>query len=355
MSDAASTTEIAATAHPQAPGSAIALTDHAQIMAFGEKAQKDVANFADRILQQARGRELGDTGKLLTDLMARAKGLDIDELQGGNPIMRLVGGMRRRLMNFRARFRTVASQIDEISAQLQTRLDRMRADMTMMDGLYAQATQSIGVLDGFIAEGDAFLVHYRNDELPALKDAAGSDMMKAQAYQDALQSLDQLEKRIHTLRQARQIAIQQLPQIRVVQHGDATLMESLGASLTLTIPAWKQKMVLILGLERQREALAMQKAVTETTNDLIQRSAQMLKEQALEIETQSQRGIVDVAVLAKANQDLIDTINGVIELQSAGQTARLAATSEMERQTLELRAALAAPKIAAANSGSVAA
>src|SRR3569832_222635 len=100
------------------------------------------------------------------------------------------------------------------------------------------------------------------------------DVLNGQAYQDALMALDRLEKRVYTLQQTRQIALQQLPQIRIVQNGDATLIESLGASLTLTIPAWKQKMVMMLGLEHQREALAMQKAVTETTNDMIRRSAE---------------------------------------------------------------------------------
>jgi uncharacterized protein YaaN involved in tellurite resistance len=320
----------------------IVISDTAQILAFGEQAQRDVASFADKILQQTRGRALGDTAGLLSDLMSKAKGLDFNELQNANPIMRLVGGVRRRFIRFRSQFQTVASQIDAISDQLQIRLNRMRDDMKMMDGLHAQATASIGALDEFIAVGQNFVDDYRARELPKLASAAASsDMMKAQEFQDATQSLDRLEKRIHTLRQARQIAIQQLPQIRVVQHGDATLIESLGASITLTIPAWKQKMVLILGLERQREALAMQKAVTDTTNELIRRSAEMLKIQALEIERESQRGVVDVAVLAKANQDLIDTISGVLRLQSEGHDARIAAAAEMDRQTHELRATLA--------------
>lgn len=153
-------------------------------------------------------------------------------------------------------------------------------------------------------------------------------------------ALDRLEKRIYTLQQTRQIAIQQMPQIRIVQNGDATLIESLSASLTLTIPAWKQKMVMMLGLERQREALAMQKAVTETTNDMIRRSAEMLKVQAVDIEQESQRGIVDLSVLAKSNQDLLDTISGVMRLQSEGHSARTQAATEMERQTAELHAIL---------------
>jgi uncharacterized protein YaaN involved in tellurite resistance len=164
--------------------------------------------------------------------------------------------------------------------------------------------------------------------------------MAAQAYQDAVQSLDRLEKRVLYLQQARQIAIQQLPQIRIVQNGDATLIESLAASINLTVPAWKQKMVLLLGLTRQREALALQKTVTDTTNEMLRQASDMMKTQAIEIETQSQRGIVDIETLQKTNQDLIDTISGVLQVQAEGRKKRELVEIEMDRQTDALKKAL---------------
>ena len=119
-------------------------------------------------------------------------------------------------------------------------------------------------------------------------------MLAAQTYQDAAQALDRLEKRIFYLQQARQIGIQQLPQIRIVQSGDETLIENLQATTELTIPVWKQKMILLLGLSRQKSALDLQKTVTDATNEMMHQASEMMKTQAIEIEKQSQRGIVDI-------------------------------------------------------------
>jgi uncharacterized protein YaaN involved in tellurite resistance len=171
-------------------------------------------------------------------------------------------------------------------------------------------------------------------------DATG-DVMAAQHYQDSVQALDRLEKRIFYLQQARQIAIQQMPQIGIVQNGDTTLIESLQASVTLTVPAWKQKMVLLLGLTRQQEALALQKTVTDATNQMLRQASEMMKTQAVEIEQQSQRGIIDIDTLRKTNQDLIDTIQGVLQVQAQGRRDRTLAEQEMDRQTAALKTALA--------------
>jgi uncharacterized protein YaaN involved in tellurite resistance len=165
--------------------------------------------------------------------------------------------------------------------------------------------------------------------------------MAAQDYQDAVQALDRLEKRVLYLQQARQIAIQSLPQIRIVQNGDSTLIESLQASINLTIPVWKQKMVLLLGLTRQQEALAMQKTVTDTTNQMLKQASEMMKTQAIDIEQQSQKGIVDVETLQQTNQDLIDTIGGVLAAQAEGRRKRAEVELAMQRQTDDLKRALA--------------
>lgn len=326
--------------------SGIDIADTAQISAFGERAQQEVAGFADKILSQTKNRELGDTGDLLSDIISKAKGLDPAQLQKSNFLTRLFGGLRRQLSRFQSRFETVSAQIDRITVELEKRIDILRRDVTMLDGLHDQTRDSIGNLDAYIAAGKAFAQDYRRGPLVGLESAANAggdgskDVMAAQQYQDAVQSLDRLEKRILYLQQARQIAIQQMPQIRIVQSGDTTLIESLQASVTLTVPAWKQKMALLLGLTRQQEALEMQKTVTETTNTMLRQASEMMKTQAIDIETQSQRGIVDIETLQKTNQDLIDTIQGVLKIQSEGRQKRAQVEQEMNRQTAALKAAL---------------
>ena len=284
--------------------SQINIADSAQITAFGEGAQREVAGFADRILQQTKNRELGDTGELLSDVIAKAKGLDPAQLQKAGFLTQLFGGLRRRLFRFQSKFQTVAAQIDQVLVELEKRVDLMRRDLAMLDGLHDETRASIGKLDAFIAAGKAFADDYRKGELVRLQSAAGAksatgddssqDLMSAQTYQDAVQALDRLEKRVLYLQQARQIAIQQLPQIRIVQNGDSTLIESLQASINLTIPTWKQKMVLLLGLTRQANALDLQKTVTDATNDMMRQASAMMKEQAIEIEQLMERQTDDL-------------------------------------------------------------
>ena len=326
----------------------IQIGDTAQVTAFGERAQRDVAGFADRILSQTKNREMGDTGNLLTDIITKAKGLDPADLQKAGFFSRLFGGLRAQFERFRAKFETVAAQIDAITVELEKRVDLMRRDVTMLDGLHDQTRGSISELDAFIAAGKSFAAEFKAGKLVELQAAAAKpggdgsqDVMAAQTYQDAVQAVDRLEKRLLYLQQARQIAIQQLPQIRIVQSGDTTLIESLQASINLTIPAWKQKMVLLLGLTRQREALEMQKTVTDATNQMMRQASEMMKTQAIDIEEQSQRGIVDIETLRITNQDLIDTIGGVLKAQAEGRGKRAAIEAEMEKQTQDLRAALA--------------
>lgn len=285
-------------------------------------------------------------------MIAKAKGLDPAALTKQDFFTRLFGGVRRAIFRFQSRFETVAAQIDRITVELEKRIDIMRRDVTMLDGLHDQTKDSIGQLDAYIAAGKQYAEEFQKGPLADLeakaKAATGDgsqDMMAAQAYQDAVQALDRLQKRILYLQQARQIAIQQLPQIRIVQSGDTTLVESLQASINLTIPAWKQKMVLLLGLTRQQEALGLQKTVTDTTNQMLKQASEMMKTQAIDIERQSQKGIVDIETLAKTNQDLIDTISGVLQVQAEGRKNRAAIEQEMDRQTAALKAALAqAPK-----------
>ncbi len=325
----------------------IQLDDRAKIATFGDRAQRNVTGFSDRILAQTRNKELGDTGKLLTDIIMRAKKLDPAALEKEGFFGKLFGGAKAQIEKFKARFDDVASQIDAIGIELDKRREGLRRDIAMLDDLHDETKVSIGELDAYIAAGKAFAESYRVNELAALKaraeaaaTAPGQGLMEAQEYQDANQALDRLEKRVFYLQQAKQIGIQQLPQIRIIQASDETLMEQLQASTRLTIPLWKQKMVLLLGLNRQKEALDLQKNVTDATNAMLKQTSEMMKGQALEIEEASQRGIVDLETLEKANADLIETIQGVIQLQEQGRDQRSQVEARLQGLTDELRQAL---------------
>jgi uncharacterized protein YaaN involved in tellurite resistance len=153
-------------------------------------------------------------------------------------------------------------------------------------------------------------------------------------------ALSRLEKRLLQLEQARQVGLQQLPQIRVVQASDETLVDNLQSAVTLTIPVWKQKMLLLLGLANQESALKLHESVTNATNKMIEQASAMTRDQAIRIEQSSQAGILDVAVLERTNRELIETISKVISIQSEGAAARAALEGRLESMNRELRSSL---------------
>jgi uncharacterized protein YaaN involved in tellurite resistance len=326
--------------------SMIDISDRSRIVTFGDRAQHAVVEFADRILAQTQNREMGGTGKLLSDILGKARGLDPATLKNSGMLARLFSSIEARVRRFAEQFDDVASQIDRICLELDRNKETLRRDIALLDELHEQTKGAIGDLDGYIAAGKEFVASYRRGELAELERSAktpaeGSDSLLAtQSYQDAVQALDRLEKRVFYLQQARQIGIQQLPQIRIVQSGDETLIENLQATTELTIPVWKQKMILLLGLHRQQSALALQKTVTDATNQMMRQASEMMKTQAIQIEQQSQRGIVDIETLEKTNRDLIDTIAGVLSVQEQGRKKRGEIEQRMSQLTTDLRTAL---------------
>jgi len=326
--------------------SEIDISDRARIVTFGDRAQRAVVDFADRILSQTQNRELGTTGKLLSDILAKARRLDPAALKEGNFLTRMFSSMEARVRRFSEQFGTVASQIDRIAIDLDRNKEGLRRDIALLDELHEQTKTSIAGLDAHIAAGKAFADEFRAGKLTELEADAkapspgGDALIAAQTYQDAVQALDRLEKRLFYLQQARQIGIQQLPQIRIVQSGDETLIENLQATTELTIPVWKQKMILLLGLNRQQSALELQKIVTDATNEMMRQASEMMKAQSIDIEKQSQRGIVDIETLEKTNRDLLDTISGVLDVQARGRQKRAEVEQRMAQLTEELKVAL---------------
>jgi len=327
--------------------SEIDLGDRANITRFGEPAQRAVTEFADRILAQTRNKEMGKTGELLTDVLGKAKGLDPARLKNVGFFERMFSSMENRLFKFRERFEDVASQIERLAIEIDRHKETLRRDVAVMDQLHDQTKMSIEQLDAHIEAGKAFAEEYKKTVLPELKakaDAAvgaGQAPMEAQEYNDAVQAVDRFEKRVFYLQQARMIGIQQLPQIRTIQSADETLVENLQATTSLTLPAWKQKMIVLLGLHNQAAALDLQRTVTDATSKMIRETSEMMKGQSIEIEKQSQRGIVDMQALEDANKNLISTISSVVQIQQEGRQKRADAEKRMEQMTEDLRKVLA--------------
>jgi uncharacterized protein YaaN involved in tellurite resistance len=331
----------------------INLADRAQITRFGENAQRNVTDFADRILAQTRNKEMGKAGEILTDVLSKARGLDPKQIQNAGFFGRLFGSMESRIFKFKSQFEDVSSQIEKLAIEIDRHKELLRRDIAMMDQLHDQTKDSIEALDAHIAAGKTFAQEYKTTVLPELRAKAdqaaaltpGSAPIEAQEYNDAVQALDRFEKRVFYLQQARTIGVQQLPQIRTVQSADETLVENLQATTTLTIPAWKQKMIILLGLHNQATALELQRTVTDATSQMMRETSEMMRTQAVDIEKESQRGIVDMAALEEANRNLIQTITSVMKIQEEGRQKRAEAEKRMEGMTEELRRALTDARI----------
>lgn len=329
--------------------STIDISDRARLTSFGDRAQRNVSEFADKVLAQTRNKDLGDTGKLLSEVLAKARELDPASIRDDNMLTRMFSTMEARVRRFAERFEVVAGQIDRVGIELDRHKDTLRRDIALLDELYEETRGAVTDLDAHITAGKEFAEQFRANKLQDLKREAdgksgtADGLLAAQAYQDAGQALERLEKRVFYLQQARQVGIQQLPQIRVVQAADETLIENLQATAELAIPVWKQKMILLLGLNRQKSALDLQKSVTAATNEMMKQASDMMKQQTIEIEQQSQKGIIDIETLEKTNRDLIDTVTSVLKIQEDGRLKRAEVEGQMQQLTQDLRTALSRP------------
>lgn len=328
----------------------IDLQDRAQLISFGDNAQREVAAFADRILSQTLTKDSGPVGNLLGDMMLKVKGLDPKSLEKLGFFERIFGGVKAKVERFKTQFSDVAAQIDRIALELTSQQEVLKRDIAMLDGLHEKNMEQMKDLEAYIVAGTEYLEEANKTLVPELQkafEAAGEGaegQLAAQKLSDTRQALERFEKKIHDLKISRVIALQALPQIRLVQSGNATLVEKLQSSVATTIPTWKNQMTIALAIHRQREALELQKNVSDATNKMLQENAETLRAGTVEIERESQRGIVDIETLTKVNDELIGTINDVLRIQEEGRQQRATAETEMKRIEGELKETLAQAK-----------
>jgi uncharacterized protein YaaN involved in tellurite resistance len=237
-------------------------------------------------------------------------------------------------------------QIEKIVAELEKARMNLLRDITLLDGMYARNLEFLQELDLYIAAGELKLVELREEVLPQLKSRAESsqDALEAQKLQDFQQFLARFEKKLHDLKLSRMVSIQTAPQLRLIQSNDQALVEKIQSSLLSTIPLWKNQIVIAISLFRQKKAVELQKEVSRTTNELLTRNIELLKQNSLEVARESERGIVELETLQKVNTDLISTIEETLKIHQEGREKRRLAEAELSRLEAELKARLIAAK-----------
>lgn len=310
--------------------------DH--VLLFGADAQKKIADFSQTALDAVKTQETGEVGNMLVNLVAELKGFqkDTEEPKG---LSKLFSKAQDRIVRMQARYNKVSVNVENIASSLEGYQAQLLKDVAMFDRLYDQNNDYFHQLTLYIIAGDKKLKQIRETELKELyeKAAASGDAMDAQKANDLAAQCDRFEKKLYDLKLTRQVAIQMAPQIRLLQNNDSLLVERIQSTLSNTLPLWKSQMVLALGMHHSQEALKAQTAVTDMTNELLKQNAQALKIGTIQTAKEAERGIIDIETLIQTNQDLIDTINEVMDIQSQGHEKRLEAEKTLYSMEAELK------------------
>lgn len=315
--------------------------DSQEIIQFGVGAQSKISGFADSILEQIRAKDAGLAGEVLTELMLKVKEIDVESLSEGNFVSKIpiIGGIVDSAKKFAARFQKLSTEIENIVDELTKARMQLLKDVTLFDNLYQKNLEYLKELDLYIIAGQMKIKEIQETVLPGLKakaDASG-DPVDAQKFQDMNQMLNRFEKKLHDLKLSRMVSIQTSPQIRLIQNNNQVLVEKIQSSILNTIPLWKNQIIIAIGIFRQKKALKLQKEVTDTTNELLSKNAEMLKDSTIEVAKESERGIVDIETLKKVNNDLINTIEETLKIQQEGKLKRQQAETELSQLENELK------------------
>ncbi len=319
----------------------INLSDSAQVLQYGAKAQSKISQFSDSVLEGVKTKQTGEVGDLLADLVGQIKSFDAT-IAGEKPkgLAGLFHSAKRELDTFVAKYKKIDSNIDLIEKNLENHRITMLKDIAIFDTMYEKNLQYFKEISLYIIAGERKLKELRETVLPELQAKAkeSGEQMDAQKVQDMENAIHRFEKKLYDLKTTRIISIQMAPQIRLLQNNEAELVEKIQSSLINTIPLWKNQMVLALGISDAKQALQSQKAVTDLTNDMLKKNSEVLKQGSIEIAKESERAIVDVETLQKTNKDLIDTLDEVIKIHQEGREKRAAAEVELQNIEKELKA-----------------
>ena len=308
-----------------------------QILQYGAGTQKKMADFSDTALENVKMQDLGEIGDLITNVVGELR--DFDAQDDGGRFFGFFKKQSSKIENLKNKYDKAEVSIEKITDSLQQHQVRLLKDSAMLDKMYEQNLNYFKELTMYILAGKKKLEETRNGKLEELKNKAMMSGLPedAQAARDLDEKCNRFEKKLHDLELTRTIAMQTAPQIRLIQNNDTVMVEKIHTTIVNTIPLWKSQMVLALGIAHSAEATQAQRQVTDITNELLRKNAEMLHTATVEIAKESERGIVDLETLQKTNADLIQTLDDVMRIQMEGRQKRQAAESEMRRMEDELK------------------
>ena len=314
----------------------IDIKDTNLVLNYGVAAQKSVATFSENALSSVRNKDLGEVGETLSNLVVEVKGFGQEEKKG---FAGLFHKQKDKLELMRAQYGKAETSVNRIVSELEKHQVTLMKDIAMLDQMYELNLKYYKELTMYIIAGKKRLAEVRFGELEELrKKAEASGLAEdAQAYNDYAQKCERFEKKLHDLELTRMVSLQMGPQTRLLQNNDTLMVEKIQSSLVNTIPLWKSQMVLALGMEHSRQATAAQSAVAQTTNELLKKNADMLKMGTIATAKEAERSVVDIETLQHTNEQLITTLDEVVNIQREGAQKRKEAEVELGRIEGELK------------------
>ncbi len=314
----------------------IDLTDSNQVLQYGVAAQKNIADFSETALNKVKTKDMGEIGDMVSSLLVELKTFDEPEKKG------FAGLFKKANTNveiMKAKYGKAEENVDRIAGELEKHKLTLMKDVAVMDQMYDKNLEYFKQLTMYILAGQKKLAEERATTLVQLRDKAAQSGLPedAQAANDFENKCIRFEKKLHDLELTRVISLQTAPQIRMIQNNDQLMMEKIQTSIMNTIPLWKNQMVLSLGIQDSAKAMQAQRKVTDMTNQLLQKNADMLKMATVETARESERGVVDIETLKHTNESLISTLDEVLQIQTEGAQKRREAEAELRKIEGELK------------------
>lgn len=315
----------------------INLQSTTDIIQFGIASQTKVSNFSNEILKHVRTKDMGGAEEILLNLRSDIK--SFDENLNKKPLIPFFDTLKKKVQRMRTEYASVEKNIHQIELKLEGHYKTLLKDVSIFDKLFQENQDYFKELSLHIAAGEEKLKEVHQEVLPNLRKQAeeSGDQHRIQEYKDMEQHVVRFERKIHDLKLTRMVVLQTAPQIRMIQNNSSSLMEKIQSSIVNTLPLWKNQMVLTLGIAHSQRALEAQKAVTDATNDLLRKNSEMLKESTINVARETERGIVDIETIKKANTDIIQTIEQVLQIQRDGREKRKVVEQELLQSENELK------------------
>lgn len=327
----------------------IDMADTNSIVSFGSSAQAELQQISQAMLQGVKNKDVGPAGDSLREIVGTIRGFSVDELDPNRKQSwwERLFGRAKPLHNFIAKYEQVQDQIDRITENLLRHEHTLMKDIKSLDLLYEKTLDFYHELALFIAAGEEKLRELDEEAIPAKAaevDAApeADQILKAQELRDLRAARDDLERRVHDLKLTRQVTMQSLPSIRLVQENDKSLVTKINSTLVNTVPLWETQLAQAVTIQRSTEAAKAVREASDLTNELLTRNAANLRDSNRIVREEMERGVFDIEAVKTANAELIATIEESLQIADEGKRRRAAAEEEMKKMETELRDTLSA-------------